>query len=96
MEFHNIPERDKNSIFKKSKFEESFDENKEEFNKEFKENESLVNFEKLKESSIDILNDDRIPTIEDINDLLNKMNDLNDVRIFIYNFIETKKFVKFN
>ena len=96
MEFHNIPERDKNSTFKKSKFEESFDENKEEFNKEFKENESLVNFEKLKESSIDILNDDRIPTIEDINDLLNKMNDLNDVRIFIYNFIETKKFVKFN
>ena len=96
LEFHNIPERDKNSTFKKSKFEESFDENKEEFNKEFKENESLVNFEKLKESSIDILNDDRIPTIEDINDLLNKMNDLNDVRIFIYNFIETKKFVEFN
>ena len=96
LEMHNIPERDKNSTFKKSKFEESFDENKEEFNKEFRENDSLVNFEKLNESSIDILNDDRIPTIEDINDLLNKMNDLNDVRIFIYNFIETKKFVKFN
>ena len=86
LEMHNIPERDKNSTFKKSKFEESFDENKEEFNKEFKENESLVNFEKLKESSIDILNDERIPTIEDIDELLNKMNDLNDVRIFIYFF----------